>query len=456
MKLVFDELKNTSSRKEKEQILLQNKEDELFKEVLQFVYDDFVTTGLGDKSFKAKMPDELVMPSGINFDLSRLMEYVKENNTGTLNTVKLIQTYMEMFEDEEVQQFIQDIFTNNLKVGITAKTINKVFGQGFIKTFGCQLAYPYAKYPNKIGNGEEFIVTQKLDGHRSVCIVENQEANFFTRKGLPILGLDKQKEEALELVHYGLKVDDYVLDGELLLKNFDGLETKDLFRQTSKVLRSEKADKSNIIYNVFDGLPVQEFYQGQSTEVFSVRKDKLVNAMYNVVPLQSLKAPINKEELERNFRRVQVLEDLYEGDEAGVIYGLQKEYVDQLGWEGLMINLSNGLYVTKRTNDLLKVKEFFNADVVVTDVFKGTGKYEGTLGGIVIDYKGYPVNVGSGFDDNERDYYWKNPEEIIGKVVDIQYFEETNNQNNDDINLRFPTFKSVRRDKTPADVSYEI
>ena len=120
-----------------------------------------------------------------------------------------------------------------------------------------------------------------------------------------------------------------------------------------------------------------------------------------------------------------------------------------------MINLSDGLYQTKRTSDILKVKEFFNADVLVKDVFEGTGELSGTLGGVIIDYKGNDVKVGSGFTLEERNTYWANPDKIIGKVVDVQYFEETNNQNDNNISLRFPTIKSIRLDKTPEDISYE-
>ena len=88
-------------------------------------------------------------------------------------------------------------------------------------------------------------------------------------------------------------------------------------------------------------------------------------------------------------------------------------------------------------------------------MFEGTGELSGTLGGVIIDYKGNDVKVGSGFTLEERNTYWANPNKIIGKVVDVQYFEETNNQNDNNISLRFPTIKSIRLDKTPEDISYE-
>ncbi len=120
-----------------------------------------------------------------------------------------------------------------------------------------------------------------------------------------------------------------------------------------------------------------------------------------------------------------------------------------------MLNLNNEYYVTKRTSGLLKIKEFFDADVLVKDIFEGTGKFKGTLGGIIVDYKGYDIRVGSGFTDADRECYWNNPDEIIGKIVDISYFEETHNQNNHDISLRFASFNCLRLDKDAEEVSYE-
>lgn len=451
---IFKQIKENSSKKAKEEIIRANSDNELFKSVLSFVYDDFITTGISGKKIKSDTSSVMLTLPQESFDLIGLMNYVREHNTGKLETVKLVQTFIATFDDEEVRLFLESIFTKNLKVGITAKTINKALGKGFIKEFGCQLAHPYSKYPEKV-NGQEIVITQKLDGHRSLCIVDNGKAKFYTRKGLLIDGLDIQEKEVENLIKVGFQENSYVLDGELLLDNIDNLESKDLFRATSKILRSDTADKTGILFNVFDALPLSEFLEGKSTQVFKERKIRLGNAYYRVYPCKTY-ALGDSNSLESHIRYV---DNIYEAtceDVTAVLHNLRNEYVKPLGWEGLMINLANGLYVTKRTSDLLKVKDFYEADVVVKDIFEGTGKYAGTLGGVVIDYKGHDIRVGSGFSDDERDHYWTNENEIIGKIIAVQYFEETNNQKDDSISLRFPTFKGVRTDKSVADVSYEV
>lgn len=455
LKDIFKEIKSVSSKKVKEDIINKYKDNKLFTKTLKFVYDDFITTGISTKKINANIKDNdfMVLDTSFKYNYENLLDWVKEHNTGKLDTVYMLQTYINQFEDEETKQFLKDVFTKKLKVGITAKTINKVLGKGFIEEFGCQLAYPYHKYLNKL-EGSEIIVTQKLDGHRSICIVKNGKATFYTRKGLVVNGLDIQEHEAEELVKRGFGGKDYVLDGELLAYNADGLETKDLFRLTTSILRSDSADKSSVLFNVFDCLPYEEFTTGISKDPFWKRKEDLSNAFYSIYPLKSTKSPESETNpLSRHLYEVEnIYEDIYH---PNVILSLQEEYVEPLGWEGLMINLSDGLYQTKRTSDILKVKEFFNADVLVKDVFEGTGELSGTLGGVIIDYKGNDVKVGSGFTLEERNTYWANPNKIIGKVVDVQYFEETNNQNDNNISLRFPTIKSIRLDKTPEDISYE-
>ena len=102
--------------------------------------------------------------------------------------------------------------------------------------------------------------------------------------------------------------------------------------------------------------------------------------------------------------------------------------------------------------ELLKVKQMNTCDLQCTAIEEGEGKYAGVLGKIVCNYKGYELRVGSGFTDEQRAYYWKNPWLIVGSIVEIQYFEESNNEQGG-LSLRFPVFKRVRDDKDEE--SYE-
>jgi DNA ligase-1 len=116
------------------------------------------------------------------------------------------------------------------------------------------------------------------------------------------------------------------------------------------------------------------------------------------------------------------------------------------GGEGIMLNTFEGCYELKRSNSLLKVKYVESMDLKVVDIQEGTGKYEGMLGALVVDYKGYRVGVGSGFSDEERRRFWDNPEEIIGKTIEVDTFGESKDQLGN-VSLNCPIFRGVRYDK---------
>ncbi len=92
-----------------------------------------------------------------------------------------------------------------------------------------------------------------------------------------------------------------------------------------------------------------------------------------------------------------------------------------------------------------------SADLKIIGFEQGTGRLENTLGAIIVDYKGTKVNVGSGFKDYQRDLIWNNKEKLLHTIAEIQYFEESKNEDGQ-ISIRFPVFKTLRDDKT--EVSY--
>lgn len=112
------------------------------------------------------------------------------------------------------------------------------------------------------------------------------------------------------------------------------------------------------------------------------------------------------------------------------------------GWEGLILN-KDMKWKNERNNGILKVKSFNHADILCTDIIEGEGKYTGMLGLIKCDYKGYELGVGSGFTDEQRNYYYNNPSEIIGRTVQIKYKGETKNKQGG-LSVQFPIFQCVR------------
>lgn len=429
--IMFDSIKEVSGRKEKEAILEGLKDSTLFRQMLEFLYNPYVLTGIKSKKllkFAGFESDTIYLPQ----DITEAMEYLSRNNSGRDKDIQIIANFINQHEGR-VHDFLQEFFTKDYKCGITASTINKVYGKGTITEFNVMLAKKFEDEEHKITG--EFIVTEKLDGIRNIVVKEEGSVKFFTRQGQPIYGLVELEEEFKSDVF----PDNQVYDGELLSANHDGLHSDELFRLTQKVVRKD-GEKKDVEFHMYDTLPLQEFIDGKSKLTTDKRKAQALTYCHNI-DLEVLNASGGNK---TSF--IKAVIPLYKGKDKAVIFDLLDLAVNE-NKEGVMVSKANSYYVTKRTDGLLKVKKMHTVDLRVIGIEEGSGKNKGTLGALIVDYKGYKVKVGSGYTDEERNAIWNGEDDIIDRVVEIQYFEESKNQDGG-ISLRFPVFKGIRDDKT--------
>lgn len=426
---IINDLKSDSSRTGKEKILKDNENDALFRYVLKFVYNPFIVTGLSTKKVNKKVKVEIDSKHDFG-EIEDILRYLKVHNSGRDYDIAVVQNFINKLSTKEAKDIVKQIVTKSLKVGITEKTINKVYGKGEIPSFAVMLAESYAKKESHLTG--KFYVTQKLDGNRCIAIKDNDEVRFFTRKGQPIEGMTDLEKEIMKLRN-GI-----VLDGELLLRNDNNLPADELFRETQKVVRKDGV-KKNLEFYAFDILSVEEFKNGISINKYEHRREEL----------ESLFSFFGED-----FEYTKVLPVLYKGDDKNMI-GVLMKYAEEKGWEGLMVNSADGLYQSKRTSDLLKVKHMETADLLVMSIEKAIdGQFKDMLARVNVEYKGNLVGVGSGFSIEERKKFAENPDLIVGKIIEVQYFEESKDDKTGQPSLRFPVFKGIREDKTVEDISY--
>lgn len=253
------------------------------------------------------------------------------------------------------------------------------------------------------------------------------KVKIFSRQGKRIEGLIDLEEELKELPSG-------CYDGELLLDKED-LPSKDLYRETVTVVNSKNDNKKNIVFNVFDFIPLKDFENRHSDLHCDRRKMQVYESLRNTEPNWIKPVPI-----------------LYRGEYNKEI--VQKELDKQIALEheGVMVNINDAPYEGKRTKNILKVKAMQDCDLKIIGFEEGTGKNKGTLGAIIVDYKGFEVKVGSGFTDEDRKYFWNNQNELLGRVITVQYFEETTNKKDNSLSLRFPVYKELREEG--KEVSY--
>ena len=419
---ILEKIKNTSSNNEKQAILEQNKNNELLKEILKFVYNPYFKTGLSSKKIKKRIaPTEYRLLLQPDNSITYIFNYLKDHNTGTDQDIAHVQWYIRNYS-EGCPEIVEEILTQNLKIGMTAKSINKVWNN-LIPEFNVMLADKYWEKIDKLEQEKpRILVTQKLDGMRCTTIKLGDKINLMSRSGQLMTGF-------VEIEHELRELPDGVYDGEILADlSIDN--SLDLFASTVSAARTKDTKKKNMTYNVFDYVKkVEEFVTGMFSESCAQRKQNLENILK--------KAHCNY---------IKYVEVLYDGEYNSDIIDKLLNKALSLQQEGIMLNIADAPYQKKRTTDILKVKKMNTVDLFVTNVFEGKGKYKGTLGGVVVEYKGQPVGVGSGFSDIQRKMIWEHPESIVGKLIEVQYFEESKDKNGKP-SLRFPVFKKIRLDK---------
>jgi DNA ligase-1 len=303
-------------------------------------------------------------------------------------------------------------------------------GKDFIPKFEVMLAEKYTDYSHMV-EGNEFIITLKLDGNRCVAFYDTDGGiELKTRQGLDYEGLDHIVEDIRTHLTPG-----FVYDGELIAVTDDKLSTGELYRLTTGLLHRDGDDKTAIKFFIFDSLTVEEFKLGKSKDGALVRKNRVANLL-------------NKEGIE-HLVNVPIM---YRGKDTSEIQRLLDE-VTNAGGEGIMVNISDAPYQCKRVRTLLKCKKFSTADVLVESVEEGSKSFTGTMGQIRVKFIYQDVEctsyVGSGFSLEERKLYWEHPEMLIGKVVEVGYFEISQNDKTKEYSLRFPTWKGIiREDKS--------
>lgn len=93
--------------------------------------------------------------------------------------------------------------------------------------------------------------------------------------------------------------------------------------------------------------------------------------------------------------------------------------VEGLGGEGLMVRQPQSRYEAGRSNTLIKLKSFHDAEARVLAHVPGAGRHKGRLGALLVELEdGTPFNVGTGFSDAQR-----NHPPAIGSIITFRYQE---------------------------------
>ena len=355
-----------------------------------------------------------------------IFELLDSLNTRLITGHKSISEVNGFVYNNPQYKFLLDLILNrNLKVRASVKLINKAI-PNLIPTFNVALANKYDEKTKKKVDFKKDVwyVSRKLDGVRCLIVVDEKgKTKSFSRAGKQFHTLSLVEKEIQEL---GVK--NVVYDGEMCIVDEEGNED---FQSIMKEIGRKDHIIKNGLFQIFDFIPSDMFQRGQSASgTFSQR----------ILALESL---LLGKKLKYLDYLCQTPVTSFEELDALTLNASEK------GWEGLMLR-KNSTYKGKRSNDILKIKTFFDDEYKVIDTFFGPLRYvkegveveEEMLSGVAIKHKENIVRVGSGFTIEQRKHLFKNPQDILGKIITVQYFEESKNQDGQ-YSLRFPVIKVI-------------
>ena len=254
-------------------------------------------------------------------------------------------------------------------------------------------------------------IQPKLDGVR--CLFTAKGA--FSRTGKQFMNL-RHIEVLLET--FFASNPNAVLDGELY-----NHELKDDFEKIISLVRKTKPTEEHrqeaaelVQYHVYD-IP------SMTIAGYSSRLSYLTSQVYSKLtwPIMHVETKV-----------------VLDYDEA---VKQHKKYL-KLGYEGSIYRSMNGKYKGTRSWDLMKFKDFDDAEATIVGYEIGKGKRTGTLGKFIMqddDGVTFGCPPGKGYNYKDLTVMLKNVDDYIGKLATFTYFERTKANS-----YRHPSFKCIR------------
>lgn len=333
---------------------------------------------------------------------------------------------------QEYGDLVKLICNKDLDCGVTATTLNNVFGKGFIPIFMVQLAIevPIEKISLPM------IGQLKYNGVRVVAHISRDNVRFITRNGKTF-----EFPKLKELLSQGYKCYDkeVILDGELTYDDSKDTNHTGISGVVNSAIRGTpiKDIRNNIVFNVFDFLEASDFFSQVCKDKYSLRFTRLENfitCLWGEMDIEDTK-------------HIQVAKSWIFNSHDDI----QDKFNEVLleGYEGLICKSHNHLYTYRRTDDWIKLKDTKSADMhcIAANAGDGTSKYADQIGSLtcigVVEGRNVKVNVGSGLSDTDRE---KPSTDFVGHIVEIHYNDVIRDKKTGDWSLFLPRFITVRGD----------
>jgi ATP-dependent DNA ligase len=287
------------------------------------------------------------------------------------------------------------------------------------KRSGIMLCYPFEEKRLKHWGERTVFVQPKLDGERARLVFDGEQWTFWSSTEEPLNFAVPHLCEALakctlpRFVH---------LDGELYAH---GLPFEEIHSRVSRT-RSLHPEHSLINFHVFDLCDGEAAQWSRLLQLRMLQRN--LPEGFQIVPSEPA------ESLERIF------------DHA-------RRFTSE-GYEGIIVRRATGLWVPRRSTDIMKFKPKQHDSYTVIGVeqlIEQSGSKRAELGALVCEADGESFKVGTGFTRGQREALWKayleGPELFTGgsleAVVEYQHITSGSSKRSKGV-PRFPVFVSLQ------------
>lgn len=423
LKDILNELNESNSSNYKLDILKKYKDNSELKKLLELTYNRNKYNFNVSKNCIIKDNPSILESNGSKTvdELLSTLEILGEGTIRGNEAHQFVCNHLKYLDNDNKEIFL-NVLGRDLKIGLNVKSINKVFKNLIPKPNYMRCAVLSEKTLKKI-NFPAFIQL-KMDGtYREIHVADGQVTGK-TRSGEEYFNPVLFKE--MENFPNGFYTGELTIEGE---SRFTG----------NGLINSLNPPYEKITFTVWDYLTDEDYLEKTKTPYYS--------------RFESLSDIIEKHE----SNRVKLVPN-HEVNSIDEALKYVSDWMEQ-GLEGGVLKDKNNVFKNGTSGTQLKIKLKVDAEMRITGFTDGTigTKREGKIGAIQFSNdEGTIKGQCSGFSDEELDLFTKNKDNLIGKIISVEFNDLVKSENNDYYALSHPVFIEIRNDKDETDTLEKV
>ena len=418
LKDILNELNESNSSNYKLDILKKYKDNSELKKLLELTYNRNKYNFNVSKNCIIKDNHSILESNGSKTvdELLSALEILGEGTIRGNEAHQFVCNHLKCLDNDNKEIFL-NVLGRDLKIGLNVKSINKVFKNLIPKPNYMRCAVLSEKTLKKIKFPA--FIQLKMDGtYREIHVADGQVTGK-TRSGEEYFNPVLFKE--MENFPNGFYTGELTIEGE---SRFTG----------NGLINSLNPPYEKITFTVWDYLTDEDYLEKSKTPYYS--------------RFESLSEIIEK----HKSNRVKLVPN-HEVNSIDEALKYVSDWMEQ-GLEGGVLKDKNNVFKNGTSGTQLKIKLKVDAEMRITGFTDGTigTKREGKIGAIQFSNdEGTVKGQCSGFSDAELDEFTKNKDNLIGKIISVEFNDVVKSENNDYYALSHPRFIEIRNDKDETD-----